>query len=267
MNDVDKPLPDMITKKEKEKIALSYEELEKLKTEMLRVNTKEDNIKGFSFGQSVYSIIAYAIVFTCYTGLRAGELSGLTWNDIDFEKKILNIDKQFVWARDRNRLDEDKKNYTAYLSTPKSKKSIRLIPLCDDAIEILNMIEEKFAKDHKGDDLIFTTNGNPLRENSMGRTLRNMCKRAGLPEIKPHDLRRTFGSILLNEDEKNLYTVSNMLGHSDTSVTYHSYIRIFEEKKAETVNLFNTLKENKDNKGENKSVTDTNDTNNLEIAQ
>lgn len=68
-----------------------------------------------------------------------------------------------------------------------------------------------------------------------------MCKRAEVPIISPHVLRHSFASILLNEDEKNLYTVSDLLGHSSTDVTYKKYIDIFEKNKINAVKIFDGL--------------------------
>lgn len=62
-----------------------------------------------------------------------------------------------------------------------------------------------------------------------------------MPIISPHVLRHSFASILLNEDEKNLYTVSDLLGHSSTDVTYKKYIDIFEKNKINAVKIFDGL--------------------------
>ena len=77
------------------------------------------------------------------------------------------------------------------------------------------------------------------------RLLKAMCTRAGVPLATPHSLRHSFASILLNEDEKSLYAVSEMMGHSSPDVTYKKYIDIFEKKKIETMDMFNNLKKKK----------------------
>jgi len=68
-----------------------------------------------------------------------------------------------------------------------------------------------------------------------------MCRRAGLPHVTSHELRHSFASVLVNEDEQNLYTVSKLLGHSSSDVTWKRYIHVFEKNKANTVNIFNNL--------------------------
>ena len=90
---------------------------------------------------------------------------------------------------------------------------------------------------------MFTNTGTPLQQRNANRTLKSMCIRQGLPEITPHELRHSFASVLLNQDKQNLYTVSSLLGHSSTDVTYKTYIHIFEEEKAKTINIFDKLKE------------------------
>ena len=68
-----------------------------------------------------------------------------------------------------------------------------------------------------------------------------MCKAAKIPEVTPHELRHSFASILLNEDEDNLYTVSALLGHSSPDVTYKAYIDIFEKNKMDTIKIFDKI--------------------------
>ena len=68
-----------------------------------------------------------------------------------------------------------------------------------------------------------------------------MCVAAKVPIVSPHELRHTFASILLNEDVQNLYTVSELLGHSSPDITYRKYIDIFEKNKMDTIKLFDSI--------------------------
>ena len=229
--------------KKKEIVALDYSEVMKLWQEMLRKNEK-DNIVNGKVGNYVYGIGAYALLFCCFTGLRWGEVSRLEWQDIQKDGVVwyFKVDKQYITIKNRNGNSSEK--YITITDKPKSEKSERYIPLCDEAKEILGLVAERFPQHHKDDHLIFSTTNNPYSSSTANRLLKAMCIRAKIPVVTPHALRHSFASILLNEDGKNLYAVSDLLGHSSSDVTYKRYIDIFEKNKINTINIFKNLNKN-----------------------
>lgn len=232
---------DVKTKK-KEIIALEYSDVMKLWNEMFRKN-EVGNIINDKPGTYVYGIGAYALLFCCFTGLRWGEVTRLQWQDIqeDNGRYFFKVDKQFV--RVKNRENDGDTKYITITETPKSEKSNRYIPLNDKAIELLNLVKERFPKCYKPNHLVFSSTNNPYNESTANRLLRVMCIRAEIPVVSPHALRHSFASILLNEDEKNLYAVSDLLGHSSSDVTYRRYIDIFEKNKVNAISVFDNIKE------------------------
>lgn len=234
MINVEKIREEDVSKKRIEKKALKYEQIMILFNEMKRKNTPEFRINGAT-GTYVYGICSYALMFLCFTGLRWGEVSCLRWKDVDYENVSIVVNKQFVVVKDR-----DNDGYITKEETPKSKDSNRIIPLCDQALEILDMTKERFG--YNENKLIFSNSIKPLSNKNANATLDRMCRRAGLPHITTHELRHSFASILLNEDEQNLYTVSKLLGHSSSDVTWKRYIHIFEKNKVNTIKVFNNLK-------------------------
>lgn len=240
---IDKVKEKEVKTKKREIVALEYEEVMKLWNEMLRKNTVEERVNG-KVGNYVYGVGAYALLFCCFTGLRWGEVSCLRWEDIQEENGhyFFRVDKQFITIKNRDeKLD---RSYITIQNTPKSQKSNRLIPLSKKAKEILDMVKDRFPQYYKPDHLIFSTTNNPYNSSTANRLLKAMCIRAGISKVSPHTLRHSFASILLNEDEKNLYTVSDLLGHSSPDVTYKRYIDIFEKNKVNTVNIFDNLDNN-----------------------
>lgn len=243
MTGVDKAKEKEVKTKKREIIPLEYEDVIKLWNEMLRKNTVEERVNG-KIGNYVYGIGAYALLFCCFTGLRWGEVTCLRWEDIQEENGhyFFRVDKQFIIIKNRDEnLD---RSYITIQDTPKSEKSNRLIPLSKKAKEILDMVKDRFPQHYKPDHLIFSTTNNPYNPSTANRLLKAMCIRAGIPKVSPHTLRHSFASILLNEDEKNLYTVSDLLGHSSPDVTYKRYIDIFEKNKINAVNIFDNLDDN-----------------------
>ncbi len=240
MQGVEKVSEKKVGKKKKEIPALDYEEVMKLWNEMLRKNEEGDIVNG-KVGTYVYGIGAYALLFCCFTGLRWGEVSILSWQDIqeDGGKYYFKVDKQYITIRNR---DENADSaYKTVIDTPKSEKSKRYIPLSTKAVEILELVKTRFPKQYAPDHLIFSTTNNPYSASTANRLLKAMCIRAEVPTVSPHALRHSFASILLNEDAKNLYVVSDLLGHSSTDVTYKKYIDIFEKNKIDTISLFDKM--------------------------
>ncbi len=240
MEGVDKLTERDVETKTKKTKSLTYDQVMRLWDEMERKNTEDECINGTP-GTYIYGITSYALLFCCFTGLRWGEISRLEWNDVKQTESGVNyivINKQYVYIKNRDKNSENQKKYiTKY---PKEEK-IRSIPLSSQAIEILEKIKIRFPELYKPNNLIFSATGNPVSDSNARRTLHKMCLGAKVPLVSPHELRHTFGSILINEDQQNIYTVSDMLGHSTPEVTYKAYIDIFEKNKIDTIKLFENM--------------------------
>ncbi len=241
MNGVEKLTEKDVNSKRKIKKSLDYDQVMCLWKEMTKKNT-EGNIINGKEDTYVYGINSYALLFCCFTGLRWGEVSRLEWSDI---KKTENnsyyivIDKQFVNIKDR---DQNSNNNYKYITKYPKEEKIRYIPLSNKSLEILDMVKKRFPENYNNEHLIFSTTNNPVGSANAGRTLKSMCKAANLPILTPHELRHTFASILLNQDTKNLYAVSDLLGHSTPDITYKAYIDIFEKTKMDTIKIFDNMK-------------------------
>jgi len=241
MDGIDKISEKEVDTKKKEIHALDYDQVMKLWDEMLRKN-EPGNIVNNKAGTYVYGIGAYALLFCCFTGLRWGEVSCLRWEDIQEHEGqyYFKVDKQFVTVNKREE-NGQRNGQEVIQDTPKSEKSNRYIPLSSKAEELLELVKTRFPKQYMGNHLIFSTTNNPYSASTANRLLKVMCIRAEIPMVTPHALRHSFASILLNEDEKNLYAVSDLLGHSSSDVTYKRYIDIFEKNKINTISLFDKI--------------------------
>ncbi|MBM7646429.1 integrase [Scopulibacillus daqui] len=89
------------------------------------LNEVKRPVKNAKYKHSIQYYILFSLI--ARTGLRIGEALALTWKDIDFEKNTLTVNKTLVYPL----------NSTAYLSTPKSKKSLRTIKLDNKTIHLL----------------------------------------------------------------------------------------------------------------------------------
>lgn len=164
------------------------------------------------------------IIICLYTGIRLGELLALTWEDVDFERKILNINKTaFTVKRNGTRV--------VIVDTPKTKSSIRSIPLSSQLIRLL-----KAKKKHSESTYILSTKTNGMvAERSYQRTFASILRRCNIPYKNFHSLRHTFATRAL-ECGMDVKTLSEILGHRNATITLNRYSHSLMSYKAEMMN-------------------------------
>ena len=155
--------------------------------------------------------IRLKIKFAAETGLRAGEMIALTWDDIDFDDGYLTVDK----ALKRNRR----------LGPPKTKASYRTNKINPSLLGLLR--EWKFAQpiSQRGKNLVFPTRTGHYSWSNVWRTqgLHPACDKAGVERIRWHDLRHYYASILLYSAREDTAVICKLMGHSDISTTHKKY--------------------------------------------
>jgi integrase len=154
-------------------------------------------------------------VLAITAGLRIGELLGLKWEDLDLERGVLHI---------RRTLSPAKSGPT--FSVPKNGKG-RSIKLTGRAVEALRhhraaQNEERLKLGVMWEDwgLVFCTeSGSPsTRRKLTSRSFKPLLKRAGLPDIRFHDLRHTCATLLLSRGH-HPKLVQELLGHASVAMT------------------------------------------------
>ena len=146
------------------------------------------------------------VKFALYTGLRAGELSTLTWQDIDFVNKTITVDKQFNIT-------------TKKISDTKTEASNRTIPLFSKAEEVLLSIKKK-------SNFVFGLKG-------FSATCTKKSKEINVP-FSAHSLRHTFANICRNAGVDDL-TIQAWLGHDSVSVTRDTYFHSSDKEETEAI--------------------------------
>ncbi|MBC7293603.1 MAG: site-specific integrase [Thermoleophilia bacterium] len=157
------------------------------------------------------------ILTLLWTGLRRGELLGLTWRDVDLENNTLRVRENLV--RTRSGLKRQK---------PKSETSQRVVPLPRLVAEILRRHKERMEQEgnYRPDGPVFcTSKGTEIHPRNLNRKFEQLRKRAGLEGVSPHILRHTFATRLL-ELGQDLKVVQELLGHSQISVTADTYAHV-----------------------------------------
>ena len=180
---------------------------------------------------------AHALILILYTGMRAGEMIALKWKNVDLKNKTIKIEETAATVKG----EEDGKR-VAIDKIPKTPSSVRTIPLPQRAIEMINYFAENDEATGPNDYVCVSSNGTKINRRNLSHTLTSICKDAGLPQLNVHALRHSYGSILLSQGT-NIKIISELLGHSDISVTYNIYIGISEDDKQSAVEAaFDTIK-------------------------
>lgn len=182
-----------------------------------------------------------------FTGLRRGELLGLEWSDIDFEKATLRVCRSSLYLPDRGIFEDDTKNAT----------SNRIIKLSQTAVNDMKsyklyQMEHSFkiGDQWKGSQKIFTTaEGKPLHPDTLSRWFSNFIKAHSdvLPSVTIHSLRHTNATLQIAGGVP-LTTVAKRLGHADTVTTSRIYahaIKSADEAAAETLENLLTPNQNR----------------------
>lgn len=155
-------------------------------------------------------------LFALETGLRAGELLGLKWSDIDYKNRILTVKRTLIF--DEGRFKD---------SPPKTKSSNRIVPLTTKAISILKERKKLKLPVVLGyQDYVFLNgNGKPQHTAIYNRVLKSIGKKIGVEGLSMHSLRHSFATRCI-ESGMRPKTLQKILGHSSLSMTMDLYVHV-----------------------------------------
>ena len=164
------------------------------------------------------------------TGMRIGELLGLRWSDVDWERQGVSVSRQVSRVRGGGLV----------FQPVKTAAGNRLVALGSDGLDALRdqRVRVDSWRGFAGErwvehDLIFPNSlGKPLEPRRAGKEFRAVCERAGLGAVRFHDLRHTSASLMLRA-RVPARVVSERLGHSDVGITLNVYSHVIEEMQSE----------------------------------
>lgn len=187
----------------------------------VRAFTKEEQIKIEKYITKYPKPEDSAILFSLYTGIRIGELLALTWNDINLKTGVLTINKTLYRTKDSNN------NWVLKIDVPKTKNSIREIPLPSFLKEYLRL-----RKKEKKTKVLFVKNDGvtPINDRLLRYRLNSITKKCHIPNLNYHCLRHTFATRAI-ENKMDIKTLSEILGHSNVAITLNVYAHSFIENK------------------------------------
>ncbi len=182
----------------------------------------EDDLKFKTLFETLY-----------YCGLRRGELRGLSWDCIDFDREELFIKQNVVNT-------EGDRGYW-FLTTPKTKSSIRQVPIPRILLKDLKELKEKEKSYYGFNDKWFVFGDiNPIHPYVLSKRKNDNAAKAGVKQIRIHDFRHSCASLLINNGA-SIVMVSKYLGHTKTDETLNTYSHMFRNKLDDIVNTINKL--------------------------
>lgn len=194
----------------------------------------------------------YALILE--TGLRTGEMIGLTWDAIDWENKTLTVNKTLEYRHDRG-------YWRA--GPPKTQQSYRTIPLTAKAYEILERVSygKQFRKESETlsqvleyidritgktsrlvmRDLVFVNwrTGEPAKNSSYDTHLYKLCDEAEIKRFCMHALRHTYATRAI-ESGMQPKILQKLLGHASIKTTMDRYVHVTDESMLKAVQQFET---------------------------
>ncbi|HAP7858541.1 TPA: site-specific integrase [Enterococcus faecium] len=174
-----------------------------------------------------------------YTGMRVGEVCGLTWDDVDFSNGTITVEKQMV------------KNDGAWVyGTPKTSSSNRTIFIGQTLLAILKKHKKqqlenrmKYGKLYIDSNTVCTKEDGELVTPSVVKWNTRRISNALSLSFNFHSLRHTHATLLLENGAK-MKEISERLGHSRISITMDTYSHVTDKMRNETVDIMENLRKN-----------------------
>lgn len=174
-----------------------------------------------------------------YTGMRVGEVCGLTWDNVDFSNGTITVEKQMV------------KNDGAWVyGTPKTSSSNRTIFIGQTLLAILKKHKKqqlenrmKYGKLYIDSNAVCTKEYGELVTPSVVKWNTRRISNALSLSFNFHSLRHTHATLLLENGAK-MKEISDRLGHSRISITMDTYSHVTDKMRNETVDIMENLRKN-----------------------
>jgi len=219
----------------------------------IRFLTIDEQKKFLEVAKRSHNYYQYALILE--TGLRTGELIGLTWDAINWEKRTLTVNKTLEFRH-------KKKDWRA--GPPKTQQSYRTIPLTNRAYEILKTIYDNWENHKRSEklsqalpymdrrtgqqkvlvmeDLVFINwrTGEPAKNSSYDTLLYKLYDEAGIKRFCMHALRHTYATRAI-ESGMQPKVLQKLLGHASIKTTMDRYVHVTDDSMNLAVQQFERL--------------------------
>jgi len=180
----------------------------------------------------------YPVIYTAVsTGLRQAELLGLRWRDIDIAARSISVNRTLYKRRGICQFNEPK--------TAHSRRQVAMTFKLADFLGEYRLERERlyhqFGKAVTLDDLLFANHeGNPIDPGVLTHNFARIAKRASLKNVRFHDLRHTFASLMLHRGVAPKI-ISEALGHASVAFTMDVYSHIIEGMQSDAMALLDEV--------------------------
>ena len=170
------------------------------------------------------------VLLNVLMGLRRGEIIGVKYSDIDYVNHTLRVERQLGVRMGTSRDDVSPKTFTKQEVRTKTRSSVRTLPIPDIVFEAILNERVKYEKNRNRRKRLFqdldyiccSTYGRPRSKDYHWKYFKQLLKDNDLPDIRWHDLRSTFCTILLKENFSPK-AVSKLMGHAKEIITIDVY--------------------------------------------
>lgn len=201
----------------------------------LEVLSRANQKKIMDYLQECFTFRNLGIYICLSAGVRIGEICALIWEDIDTDSGIIHIKRtiQRIYV-----VDDGVRKTEVMLDTPKTKNSIREIPMSKDLLKMLKPIKKIVNPSF----FVLTNEARPTEPRTYRCYYKTLMKDLGVPALKFHGLRHSFATRCI-ESKCDYKTVSVLLGHSNISTTLNLYVHPNLEQKKKCIDqMFKALK-------------------------
>ena len=163
------------------------------------------------------------ILLSLHTGLRIGEICALSWDDIDFKNRIIRV--RHTVARIKSASKDTGKRTSLVIDSPKTRASVRDIPISSVLLPKLIALEESSVSDY-----VISENQSFVSPRTYEYRYHRILSESGVEQVNYHVLRHTFATRCI-EAGVDIKSLSEILGHSNVSITLNTYVHSSMELK------------------------------------
>ena len=225
-------------------------------TDDIHFLTRDEQIRFLEVAKRSRNYNHYALILE--TGLRTGEMIGLTWDAIDFQNRTLTVNKTLEYRH---------KQHFWRAGPPKTQQSYRTIPLTSHAYDILKQLYSQVSERKESEllnstleymdrrtgetaslcmrDLVFINwrTGELAKNSSYDTHLYKLCDEAGIEKFCMHALRHTYATRAI-ESGMQPKVLQKLLGHASIKTTMDRYVHVTNDSMSKAVLQFEKMQQN-----------------------
>lgn len=197
----------------------------------LEVLTLAHQRQLMTFVKDHFTFLNLGIYICLSAGLRIGEVCALQWDDVDIVSGVIRVNKtiQRIYL-----VDGEEKNTELIIDKPKTKNSIREVPMTKDLLALVRPLKKIVRSDY----YVLTNAATPTEPRTYRCYFNKLQQQLGLPKMRFHGLRHSFATRCI-ESKCDYKTVSVLLGHSNISTTLNLYVHPNLEQKKKCIDTMN----------------------------